>query len=291
MTQLIDSLNAVIDKFDVAVLDQWGVLHRGAGAFPPAVQAVARLARKGKRTVVLTNSGKRAEVNRKRIESLGFPKGSINHVVSSGEVAWRDLTTERKLPNSQPAGALFPVCAAPRDAQDWADGDPSIVLVDKPELARHLLLMGLPDNTDEDAFDKLFDLAVGRDAGMICTNPDKVSLRGDRRFIAPGFLARKFAGLGGRVAWYGKPFSRVFDAVRDLYPDIPRERFLMIGDSMEHDIAGANRTGFMSMLVTSGVHGPAIGNAESDRVLRPGIEELARSYGTKMPDFCIRQLR
>ena len=291
MTRLIDSIFAVIDKFDVAVLDQWGVLHRGDGAFPWAIESVTRLAREGKRIVVLTNSGKRAAVNRKRIQSLGFPEESIEHVVSSGEVAWSYLRGDEISPGATRPGLLFPMCAANRDAQDWAGGDPSIVFADHPEHASNLLLMGTEDDAAEDEFDGLFETAIRREIGMICTNPDKVSLRGERRIIAPGFLAQRFASLGGSVVWFGKPFPKVFDAVRSLYPEIPRQRFLMIGDSMEHDIAGANCANFLSALVMSGVHKPALEVAKSERELQLGVEALSKEHGTASPDFCVERLR
>ena len=289
MTVRLESIFAVIDEFDVAVLDQWGVLHRGEGAFPDAVETVARLAREGKRVVVLTNSGKRASLNQRRIESLGFPRGAIDHVVSSGEVAWRDIASESGASANGKSNALFPISASPSDAREWLGGDSAIEFAFRPEQAQRLLLMGLADDAGENEFDSLFETAIRYRTGMICTNPDKISMRGGTRCIAPGFLAQKFADMGGHVEWYGKPYAAVFDAVRSLYPDIPRERFLMVGDSIEHDIAGANRAEFASMLVISGVHEPSLA-AKSEKEMLRGIETLAMDFGTGVPDYCIDAL-
>ena len=268
-----------------------GSAPQGGRSLPQALEAVDRIACEGKPIVVLSNSGKRASVNRRRIEELGFRKGSINHVVSSGEVAWRDLSSPDSRAGIATSGALLPICAAPGDARNWAEGSSAIKFADRLELAGNILLMGIPDDAEEDQFDSLFRKAARLGTGMICTNPDKVSLRGDRRNIAPGFLAQKFADMGGRVAWYGKPYPKVFDAVRNLYPEIPRDRFLMIGDSMEHDIEGAKRAEFLSMLVFSGIHDSLMAASKSDSELQLGIEALASEHATEMPDFCIEKLR
>ena len=92
MTHHMDSLLDTADSFDIAVLDQWGVLHDGSVPYPGAVQALQKLRDAGKHIVVLSNSGKRSDLNRQRIANVGIPVDPIAHVMTSGEAVWQDLT-------------------------------------------------------------------------------------------------------------------------------------------------------------------------------------------------------
>ena len=62
----IDALSAIADRFDHVLLDQWGTLHEGSAVFPAARDCLAKLKAAGKHVLVLSNSGKRAQV-RKRV--------------------------------------------------------------------------------------------------------------------------------------------------------------------------------------------------------------------------------
>lgn len=41
------------------LLDQFGVLHDGKNAYPDAIEAVSKLARQGRKIVILSNSSRR----------------------------------------------------------------------------------------------------------------------------------------------------------------------------------------------------------------------------------------
>ena len=71
-TIAISGLRAIVDRFDHVLLDQWGTLHEGKTIFPAARECVARLREAGKRVLVLSNSGKRANRNQERLATLGL---------------------------------------------------------------------------------------------------------------------------------------------------------------------------------------------------------------------------
>ncbi|TIV49328.1 MAG: TIGR01459 family HAD-type hydrolase, partial [Mesorhizobium sp.] len=85
----LDGVAALAERYDVFLLDQFGVLHDGQQPYPGAVEALSALKRAGKMVALISNSGKRAEPNERRLLKLGFEAGSWDHFVSSGEVAWR----------------------------------------------------------------------------------------------------------------------------------------------------------------------------------------------------------
>jgi len=55
------------------------------------------------------------------------------------------------------------------------------------------------------------------------------------------------------VTWVGKPFPEIYRAAAELARiENPRD-VLCVGDSVEHDIAGANRFGAFAALVRTGI--------------------------------------
>ena len=82
----LNGLAELADRFDVFVLDQFGVLHDGSTPYPGAVDALRLLKAAGKHILLLSNSGKRSAPNEARLVRLGFEPDSWDHFLSSGEV-------------------------------------------------------------------------------------------------------------------------------------------------------------------------------------------------------------
>ncbi|HEX6012024.1 MAG TPA: HAD family hydrolase, partial [Geminicoccaceae bacterium] len=89
--RFVDGIGAFADRYEGFLLDQWGVIHDGRKALPKAVAALAELKRRNKRLVVLSNSGRRAALNRRRLADLGLDVAMLDAVVTSGEAAWNLL--------------------------------------------------------------------------------------------------------------------------------------------------------------------------------------------------------
>ena len=87
----LDDIGPLAERYEVFLLDQFGVLHDGSAPYPGAVAALSALKDAGKTVVLISNSGKRARPNEDRLLKLGFAAGSWDHFVSSGEVAWRSF--------------------------------------------------------------------------------------------------------------------------------------------------------------------------------------------------------
>jgi ribonucleotide monophosphatase NagD (HAD superfamily) len=87
----IEGLGQIARAYGGVLMDQWGVLHDGRRLYPGAAEVMERLHQASIPVVVLTNSGKRAEANRKRLEALGLRRELFVEALSSGEVAYRRL--------------------------------------------------------------------------------------------------------------------------------------------------------------------------------------------------------
>ncbi|WP_224814314.1 TIGR01459 family HAD-type hydrolase [Hasllibacter sp. MH4015] len=274
-TQAIESLAEIATRFDAMVLDQWGVLHDGTAPYPGAIDALRAL---DVPLAVLSNSGKRAKPNAARIASMGFAEDLFEHVMTSGEALWRDIAAGRVS-----AQHLYPIERAGGDAADWASGL-DVRLVDDLGQADAILLMGLPDNAPPDAFDRDLVRALDRAIPILCTNPDRASPRAGGGIVtSPGALAHAHKDRGGEVRFYGKPHAPVFEA---LEAALGTSNLLMVGDSLEHDIAGGDAAGWATAFVRGGLHAAAFGDGDPI----PALSALARAEDTPMPTYTLHQL-
>lgn len=259
MTRAISSLRAVASEYDAIVLDQWGVLHDGTTPYPGAVAALQRLKAEGHRLAVLSNSGKRAAPNAKRIASMGFPETLFDVVMTSGEALWVDIQAGRV-----PERCFLPIERAPGDAALWAEGL-ELTLVNAADEAEAILLMGLPDEGDPTAAQHVLDHASAQGLTVYCSNPDKASPRaGGQTVVSPGALAHAHRDNGGHVIFYGKPHRAIFQALETA---LNTGKLLMVGDSLEHDIAGAHGAGWDSLLIQDGLYQADFQNADGDAAL------------------------
>lgn len=70
---------------------------------------------------------------------------------------------------------------------------------------------------------------------------------------SPGKISNKYEGMGGECTYFGKPHAEHFKAcLRDL--GLTADRVVHVGDSLHHDIAGANEAGISSIFITGGIH-------------------------------------
>ena len=116
---------------------------------------------------------------------------------------------------------------------------------------------------------------VERRLPMICANPDERAMLPDGTLgHMPGAIAAEYTRLGGQVVMFGKPDRKHFDASKALVTSsiaadaastshaAPPVRFLHVGDSLHHDIAGASNAEVDSLFIGGGIHASALGLGE-----------------------------
>lgn len=85
-----------------------------------------------------------------------------------------------------------------------------------------------------------------------------------------GTIAQHYEKLGGSFTFFGKPQVAHFEAcLRKL--KIDRERVAHVGDSLHHDVAGANNSGINCVFVTGGIH---LNDLDADFGSLPSTESL-----------------
>jgi len=114
---------------------------------------------------------------------------------------------------------------------------------------------------------------------LIVGNPDQVVVRSGGKVVnCPGQLADEYARLpGGREPpCFGKPGPIIFEDARTALRALGAERVCHVGDSLHHDIGGAQRTGVPTLFVRGGVHAKELGEGAP-------LRELCEKYGIEAP--------
>lgn len=268
-------LSALVKRYDVFFVDQFGVLHDGYRAYAGAVEALARLKAEGKTVVLLSNSGRRARPNEERLLRLGFEPRSWDFFVSSGEVAYRKFAGETAEPGLRPGTKCLLLSREnDRSAVEGLD----LRLVENGADAEIVLLGGSEgDRFPLDHYRDLLEPAARAGVPLVCINPDKIMLTATGPTFGAGCIAELYAELGGTVEWIGKPYPEIYEAALAIAGVTDRSRVVGVGDSIEHDVVGARNAGLASALVRSGIL------ADLDRA---GLEALYRRHGAR-PDHVL----
>ncbi len=297
--QLIDGLHAVAPRYDAFLLDQFGVLHDGTQVYPGVLPCLEALKEAGKRVIILSNSGTLQRPNRARLARLGVPESLYEDFVTSGEVtrAYLDSAPAELRAGESGGGALrcLPLGALRGGTSERAILDGlNIEEAASVEEADFAMVASFgQDPPPRDAFDDVLAAAKRRGLTLVCANPDVKGVSPNGLIHAPGALAADYEAAGGQVIYIGKPHPLIYRHVlRDLAP-IPPSRVLAVGDSLSHDVAGAQGVGVASVLVIEGIHHEELGDpapgTQSGEGFDSRLAALERRYHAQA-DYVMRCL-
>ena len=83
---------------------------------------------------------------------------------------------------------------------------------------------------------------------MICTNPDLIVDRGNKRELCAGSVAMVFEKMGGEVIYFGKPYPEVYNQSIDN----KNKKFFLLVIILNTDIKGANLLNYDSLIISNG---------------------------------------
>jgi glycerol 3-phosphatase-2 len=272
----------LVSGYDVALLDLDGVVYIGGAAIPGAAEALHKAGAAGMRLAYVTNNAFRTPAAvAALLTSLGVP-AAAQDVVTSAQAAAR-LLAERL-----PAGAPVLVIGGSglrlalrerglRPVSTAAEKPLAVVQGYSPDVSYSMLAEG--------------GLAVAAGALFVASNGD-LTIPG-RRGIAPGngsLIQVVATATGVRPLVAGKPEPPLH---RESVLRTGARHPLVVGDRLDTDIESAHRVGADSLLVLTGVTGPAeaVLAPPSQRPTylaedlagllepHPGIEETDGGYG------------
>ena len=258
MTKNLDNsgLQSIAENYDLFYIDLWGVIHNGINLNEQAILVLRELSKMNKSFVLLTNAPRPNKTVKAFLEKMGMEKELRDHVFTSGEASLKYL---KKFYQSNKFFHIGP----PRDFDLFNDfkNNQSKNIDD----SQYLLCTGLFDSYDDLNYYK--DLLKNHiNKKMICTNPDLIVDRGNKRELCAGSVAIIFEKMGGEVVYFGKPYAEVYN----LATDNKDKKILSIGDNLNTDIKGANLLNYDSLLISNGVH--------KNEIFDEGIENISKQY-------------
>ncbi|MDC0616156.1 TIGR01459 family HAD-type hydrolase [Candidatus Pelagibacter sp.] len=252
-----NGLRSIAEDYDIFYIDLWGVIHNGINLHKNAIEALEEITKVNKKYVLLTNAPRPNKTVKSFLEKMGMNKDIREKVYSSGEAALVYLKKNLLVDKFYHLGPA-------RDFDLFLDFKKNKT-VDIKE-SSYLLCTGLFEEHDEDLnyYEKLFKEHINKK--MICTNPDLIVDRGDKRELCAGSVAVVFEKMGGKVIYFGKPFPEVYNQSINN----KEKKVLSIGDNLNTDIKGANLLNYDSLIISNGIH--------KHEIKKEGIDIVSKKY-------------
>ena len=244
----LGGIGEIFDHYDLFLVDQFGVLHDGQNPYPGAIRVLEELKAGGKTVVLLSNSGKRSAPNAERLRGLGFPEELYDLLVTSGEVAWHQLS------EGSQDGKIQRCLLLSRGGDRSAVKGLNLELVEDGAAADIVLISGSEGSAvGLERYHDLIRPAAERGITCLCSNPDKIMITPAGLDFGAGRIAEAYEQFGGPVTWIGKPFPAMYHFALERCGLPTGARVIGIGDSVEHDIAGAAGIGAGTLLIKGGI--------------------------------------
>lgn len=286
--RFVDGIGALVDRYEAFILDQWGVLHDGAAPYPGVIEVLGRLKSRGKAIVLLSNSGRRAGFSGERLRRMGFDTTGFAAVVTSGEATWQ-LMHRRPGPPWDRLGRRCVLLTHLGDRGVVQGLDTEVV--DRAEDADFIFASGMEPGQTVESLRPLAEAGVARGLPVVCSNPDIVAVSQGALATAPGAFAALYREMGGTVHYVGKPHRPIYQACLDALPGVDQRAIVCVGDSLEHDIAGAAGVGLDSAFVMQGgIHAAEFAPEYGPAVWAERLDDLAARYGGARPTWALPRL-
>ena len=250
------TLEELIERYSVILFDAYGVLANSDLVIPGAAEAIGHLNETDKPYFVLTNDASALPESRAaRYESLGISIDS-KRIITSGSLL-KEYFNEHELQG------MRCVTLGPDDSARYVELAGGVVVPGDSDFDALIIgdQSGFPLlETGRSVLTRLFQLIdAGRSPRLILPNPDLIYPSGDGFAFASGAVAQMFEGALAlrypdrpelRFTRLGKPHPAIYE---EAYRRSGTMDMVMIGDTPDTDIRGANNFGIASALIGTGV--------------------------------------
>ena len=254
MTKIINSFSTILDKYDFFILDQWGVMHDGQKGYKHAINAVNKLIIEDKKLVIISNSSKRKISSINSLKNLGFNKKHFVEVMTSGEMIWHELLKSNKIYKNNFKNCFHIFDKSKEDSLDFRNGLEKFKFVTDIKDANFILGCTPFENTEPLDYIPILKDALQLNLTFFCANPDFVTIQKEKNVFCMGTISDLYDRMGGNVITLGKPSIEIYLESFKKIKELQLSKIVAIGDSLDHDILGANNFGIDSVLITSGIH-------------------------------------
>ncbi|XP_027347625.1 uncharacterized protein LOC113859008 isoform X1 [Abrus precatorius] len=285
--QSLNGLRELVEtrRFKVWLLDQFGVLHDGKQPYPGAISTLENIAKTGAKMVIISNSSRRSSVTIEKVKGLGFDASLFLGAITSGELTHQYLQRRDDPWFAALGRSCIHFTWNGRGAISLEGLD--LQVVENVEEAEFVLAHGTEalGNADGGArsmkledLETILELCAAKGIPMVVANPDYVTVEARDLRVMPGTLAAKYEKLGGEVKWMGKPDEIIYKSAMAMAGSDVSE-CIAVGDSLHHDIKGANAAGIKSVFITGGIHATELGLHGFGEVANSSsVQSLATKY-------------
>ncbi len=290
-TKFCEGISDISDSYMGFIIDQWGVLHDGEELFPGVEDCLKELKERKKTILILSNSDERAETNKEKLKKMGLGPSLYNAIVTPAEVLWEGFATRKDGVFEKMGNKCY---IFGRRGQEEVYKDSGIEIVDDIDKADFVLILGMdyPRKTLMD-YESTIRKAIQKRLKAYCQSPDSLSTIGEGLLTGPLLLARRYEDSGGIVHYMGKPHKLIFNYCiqylqkKDIYP----AQTVMLGDTMAHDVIGANASGIDTCLFRSGLHAANFAHCKTPKEMNNALRNLIAVYNNVMPTYLAPELR
>lgn len=241
-------ISQALNDYDLFLFDLWGVVVENEKLYPGVVESINSILAQ-KQGLFVSNVPRPAFVMQERLIKWGL-NATEEMIITSGDIA-RELITEEAIKLGQDKLTIYHLGS---DQNDDILRKLNHTITDDYTKANVLLLTLYRDeNQNIREFDNLLkNVAKQPNLLKICANPDISIPKGDIIRYCAGYFARIIEENGGEVVYTGKPKNVIYQHIFKRLATVPKHRILMIGDTFETDILGAQSARIDSALVLTG---------------------------------------
>lgn len=253
-------VDALLERYELILIDAFGVLVNNVEALPGARALVERLNASGKPWLVVTNdASKLAATSAARYQDKGLDIDPAQ-VVTSGSLIPRWFAAE----GLSEAGLRCVVMGPPDSRHYVREGGGVIIEPDEEGTLEALIVADDAGYPMLETFDAVISMVFhtleqGRRPHLVLPNPDLIYPKGGGRFgITAGSVALvidqaiqlRYPELGIDFVRLGKPYAPIYEAAMELGGS---RNAVILGDQLRTDVLGANTVGIDSVLMGTGV--------------------------------------
>lgn len=291
MTKVITAFSEISGRYQAAFVDLWGCLHNGYEPFAAAVATLEQFRDRGGKTILLTNSPRPRPSVIRQLDKIGVARDLYHDIAASGDASQFSLAmgdVGSKVYHLGPERDLGFFKDLPVDALKGRQ----ITRVPLDQ-ATGIVCTGLFDDETEtpDDYRATFLYAKNKGLKLLCTNPDLIVDKGDKRIFCAGALAQAYEDIGGTSLYFGKPWPAIYDLARlrlTRIANIEDHQIICIGDGIRTDIRGAIAEDLDSLFITGG-----LAATETGTTYQPDPAKLTDYLATAQlsPTYAIGHLR
>jgi HAD superfamily hydrolase (TIGR01459 family) len=214
VTQIINSLADISERYDALFCDLWGCVHDGINPFDEALAAMQTFRQKGGSIILVTNSPRPHTDVQEQLLQIGIAESFYDRIATSGDSA-------RAAMFSGVVGRKVYFLGQPHDQSFFSPPDiylnTSKITQVNIEQAEGIICCG-PFNPLANLKEIQPQLLIAKTKGLklLCANPDIVVDRGPNREWCAGAVAKLYTEMGGTSIYFGKPHPPIYALARNL---------------------------------------------------------------------------